>query len=126
MQAEGTTTAQGAPASPEGTRPPPQGQFSEMLLMFGLMFVVLYLLVLRPQQRREKERQAMLKDLKKNDRVLTSGGLYGVVMNLSDEVVTLKVDENHNVRMRFARSAIASVVGEGENGAAVDDGKKEA
>ncbi|MBI4575739.1 MAG: preprotein translocase subunit YajC [Planctomycetes bacterium] len=97
-----------------------------MLLMFGLMFVVLYLLVLRPQQRREKERQAMLKDLKKNDRVLTSGGLYGVVMNLSDEVVTLKVDENHNVRMRFARSAIASVVGEGENGAAVDDGKKEA
>lgn len=78
-----------------------------MILIVG---VVMYVIVIRPQRKEEKQRKEMLSKLKKHDYVLTSSGIYGTVANLSDDEVVLKVDDSKDVRIRFARSAVARVV----------------
>jgi preprotein translocase subunit YajC len=86
----------------------PLGGLSPILMM-GLVFVALWLIVLRPAQKREKaQRQAMLASLKKNDKVLTSAGIIGIValVNDKEDEVTLKVDESSNVRLRVLKSTI--------------------
>jgi preprotein translocase subunit YajC len=75
---------------------------------FILIFLIMYLMVIRPQQRKAKEHQEMLKRLKKNDEVMTSGGIYGKVVALADNVVTLEVAPN--VRIRVHRPQISAVV----------------
>ncbi len=74
--------------------------------------VVFYLLLIRPQRVEQQKRQAMLDAVKKNDRVVTIGGVYGIVANVqreSDEV-TLRIDENNNTRIRVTMGAIARVI----------------
>ena len=80
-----------------------------------LIFVVFYMLLIRPQQKKVKEHQAMLGQLKKNDEVMTSGGIYGKVVALTDTVVTLEVAQN--VRIRVNRPQISEIV-KGEKPAA--------
>ena len=67
--------------------------WSPILLMVG-MFAVLYFFMIRPQQKRAKEHQTMLKALKDGDRVLTSGGIFGSIVKVKDDRVVLRVDEN--------------------------------
>lgn len=76
-----------------------------------LTLFVFYFLVVIPERRRNKERNNLLASLKKNDRVITSGGMYGVVANVKpgDEVV-LKVDEVHDVKVSVTKSSIAQVI----------------
>jgi preprotein translocase subunit YajC len=78
------------------------------ILPFILIFVIMYFLVIRPQQRKAKQHQEMLAKLKKNDEVMTSGGIYGKVITLADNVVTLEVAPN--VRIRVHRPQISAVV----------------
>ena len=78
-----------------------------------LVFAVFYFLLIRPQQKKAKEHQQMLGRLKRNDEVMTSGGIYGRVMALTDEVVTLEVAPN--VRLRVHRPQISAVL-TGEKG----------
>jgi len=78
------------------------------LMPFGLMFLVIYFLVLRPQQQKTKEHREMLDNLKRNDEVITAGGLYGKVVQLSDDVITLEIAPN--VRVRVSRPQISSLV----------------
>jgi preprotein translocase subunit YajC len=85
------------------------GDFMTMLLPFGLMFLLLYLLIMRPQHKKEKERLVMLQNVKKDDHVLTSGGIYGVVQLVKDNEVMLKIDETGNVKVRVAKSAIIGI-----------------
>ena len=73
-----------------------------------LVFVVFYMLLIRPQQKKVKEHQAMLGQLKKNDEVVTSGGIYGKVVALTDTVVTLEVAPN--VRIRINRPQISEIL----------------
>jgi preprotein translocase subunit YajC len=75
------------------------------LIMIGLMFVVFYFMLIRPQQKKQRELQDWLKSLKKGDEVVTTGGLIGRISGISDDVVTLEVQEK--VRMKFVRSHIA-------------------
>ena len=85
------------------------------LLLFGVPILLFWLLLIRPQQqaqqRERKTREAMLASLKKNDRVVTVGGIYGVVTNVNrdDDEVTIKVDEAANVKLRITISSIARV-----------------
>ena len=79
-----------------------------MLLPFGMMFLIFYMLVFRPQSKARKEHDQMVKNLKKHDEVVTSGGMFGVVVNVKPEAVTLKVDEN--VRVDVEPSAITRLV----------------
>ncbi|MEZ6065523.1 MAG: preprotein translocase subunit YajC [Planctomycetaceae bacterium] len=96
--------AEAAPAAPpqgEG-----QGGMMQMLLLFGPMIaifmVINYLLVSRPQQRERDKHQEMLTSLKKNDRVVTAGGIIGTVVSLSEDKteITLKVDDNARIKFR--------------------------
>ena len=78
-------------------------------IMIGVLF---YLMIVRPQGKKQKETRAMLSNLQKNDRVITVGGIYGTVVNApkdSDDV-TLKVDDSNNTRIRVQRNSISGVI----------------
>lgn len=82
-----------------------------LLFTYGpliLMFVVLYFLLIRPQQKKQKIRNQMLGALKKGDKVVTIGGLHGTIMEITDDSCVLRV--NDATKMTFDRSAINSVV----------------
>lgn len=85
-----------------------------MLTLWIPLILVFYFLLIRPERKERARRQAMLQALKKNDRVLTVGGIYGVVTNVHREAneVTLRVDDATNTRIRCTLSAIAQVLGE--------------
>ncbi len=74
-----------------------------------LVFAVFYLIVMLPARKQQKKKDAMLAALKKGDRVVTSGGIYGTVAGVEDQAVMLKVAEN--VKIRVAKSAIAGLAG---------------
>lgn len=77
------------------------------ILPFILMFAVFYFLLIRPQQRKSKTRNAMLSQLKKGDKIVTIGGMHGTIMEISDDIVVLRV--NDATKITFDRSAINNV-----------------
>ncbi|MDP2360831.1 MAG: preprotein translocase subunit YajC [bacterium] len=85
---------------------PAGGGMSGMLLTFGLMFAVMYFLIIRPQQKRQKEHQKMLEAVKKGDRIITNGGLHGLVKDLREDTLLVKIAENTVVEV--SRGAVAS------------------
>src|SRR2546423_6723326 len=91
-------------ASPAG---PPQPSMLTSLLPFVFMIVIFYFLLIRPQQRRQKEHQRLLSSLKTGDRVVTSGGIHGLIANVKDTTVLLKVADN--VKIEVDKSAISNV-----------------
>ena len=78
------------------------------LLPIALMFVILYFLMIRPQQKRAREHDTMVQSLKKNDDVVTTGGIHGKIQAVADKLVTLEIAPN--VRIRLDRDQVASVV----------------
>jgi preprotein translocase subunit YajC len=82
--------------------------FASFLLPIVLIFGVFYFLLIRPQQQRDKQHQTMLANLKKNDKIVTSGGLHGRVTDLGEDVITLEVAPN--VRVRVSRANIGTVL----------------
>jgi preprotein translocase subunit YajC len=75
---------------------------------FGLVILIFYFLIIRPQNKKQKETQKMLSALKKGDRVVTVGGVHGTIQSVKENTVILKVDES--TKMEFSRSAISSVL----------------
>ncbi len=75
-----------------------------------LLFVIFYFLLIRPQQKQQKKRQEMLKNLKKGDRVVTIGGLHGVIKEIDETMLSLRVADNLN--LKFSRAAIDRVLEE--------------
>jgi preprotein translocase subunit YajC len=84
------------------------------LLPLVLIFVVMYLLLLRGPRKQEQQRKQMVQSLKKNDHVRTIGGIYGVVMDVKGDEVVLKVDEANNTKMRVSMSAIGKNLSQDE------------
>ena len=76
---------------------------------FVLIGGLFYLILIRPQAKEQKRRQAVLDTLKKGDEVMTNAGIYGKVVKADGDVVTLQVADG--VRMRFSRSAVSGVIG---------------
>ncbi len=83
------------------------GSLFQSLLPLILIFVIFYFLLIRPQQKRAKEHKLMLDNLKKGDKVITSGGVYGVVEEVGTNTVKLKIAEN--VKVKFGKAHIATV-----------------
>ncbi len=73
-----------------------------------LIFVVFYFLLIRPQKKTQDEHKKMITELKKNDEVITSGGMYGTIVNLQDNVITLRIDDN--VRVKVQKGSISGLV----------------
>ena len=79
------------------------------LLPFLLIILVFYFLILRPQQKRQKERQKLLDSIKKGDKVIISGGIHGVVEGLEDKTALVKIADNTKVKVD--RTTISAIVG---------------
>jgi len=80
-----------------------------------LMIPILYLLMIRPQQRRQKQWQAMLGSIKTGDRVTTAGGIRGIIMSIKDDTIIIRVAPD-NLKLEIAKNAIASVTQEDVSG----------
>ena len=94
--------------STEAATAPPQSPLAGFLPII-LVFVIFYFLLIRPQQKKQKEHQIMLSKLKKGDKVITSGGIHGEVIGIKDkeDIVVLKIAEN--VKVEFQRNSISHV-----------------
>lgn len=79
------------------------------LLPFLLIILVFYFLILRPQQKRQKERAKLLEGVKKGDKVITSAGIHGTVEGIEDNAVLVKIADN--VKVKMEKSAIGTIVG---------------
>ena len=73
-----------------------------------LLFVIFYFLLIRPQQKTQKKRKEMLSNLKKGDRVVSIGGIHGVIKEIDETIISLRVADNLN--LKFARAAIDRVI----------------
>jgi preprotein translocase subunit YajC len=95
-------------ANPTYTNVAAMGGFDFMSMMpLAMIFVIFYFLLLRPQQKKMKQHQEMLGNIKKGDRVVTTGGLIGTVENVEDAELSLEVAEN--VKVNVVKSMIAEV-----------------
>jgi len=96
----------------EGAKPAPSpfggGFLVPMLLIVGIFYFVL----IRPEKRKQKDREALLQSIKKGDRVMTSSGMFGSVAQVQEDVITLQVADG--VRIRFSRAAIQNVIDKDE------------
>ena len=90
---------------------PPTGGLSTMLFPLVLMGGIFYFILIRPQSKEKKRRAGMLSGMKKNDRVVTIGGILGTITSVRDDEVTLKVDESSNTKITFSRASIQRILG---------------
>lgn len=106
------TSSATAPATGTGTEGAATGsnpmstvmQFLPMIAIFAIFYFVL----IGPERKNRKKREAMLAEMKKGDKVMTSAGMYGTIVAIQDKVITLQLDEG--VRVRFSRQAIQEVL----------------
>ncbi|MDI6759700.1 MAG: preprotein translocase subunit YajC [Candidatus Brocadiaceae bacterium] len=95
------------PCVGQAAQPPPV--FWTTLLPILMMGFILYFFILRPQRQKERHRLDLLAGLKKNDRVITGGGLHGVVIMVKEKEVILQIDETKDVKVKVEKDAIISV-----------------
>lgn len=84
------------------------GSMVSTLIMFGAIFAIFYFMIIRPQQKKAKEREALLGSVKKGDKIITASGIHGSVAGLDDTTVLVDVGNNNKIKME--RSAIGQVV----------------
>ncbi len=98
----GTQTAPGGPPAP-----PPQPGIAELLMPMVFMFAIFYFLLIRPQQKRQREHQKLIESVKAGDKIVTNSGIHGLVANVKERTLIVKVADN--VKIEFDRAAIASI-----------------
>jgi preprotein translocase subunit YajC len=84
------------------------GSLVSTIIMFGAIFLIFYFMIIRPQQKKAKERQKLLSNLEKGDKVVTSGGIHGIISGIDEKTVLLQVSDN--LKMKVDRSAIGQVL----------------
>lgn len=96
-----------------GGQPGPEGAEAPSMLVtmfpFILMFVILYLLIIRPQQRKQKDHQRLIDELKKGDRVVTSGGMHGTITGIKEQEGILVLQVAKEVQIEVSRGSISRV-----------------
>ena len=96
-----------APAATPGGQPAAQGGMLDMLPLFAIIFFIFYFLVIRPQSKEKRKREALLKEAKKGDKIVTTAGIHGRIVSTDDATVLVEVDDG--VRLRFDRAAVWQV-----------------
>ena len=84
------------------------GGLVSTMIMFGAIFLIFYFMIIRPQQKRAKEKEKLLSNLEKGDKVVTNGGIHGVIAGLEDKTALLMVSEN--TKIKIDRTAITTVL----------------
>jgi preprotein translocase subunit YajC len=84
-----------------------QGGDIQFIIMMGIVFLIFYFLLIRPQQKKQKEMREMIGKMKHGDMVITTGGLYGKVISIVDNIVTLEIADK--VRVKVLKSHISAV-----------------
>ena len=84
------------------------GNLISTIVMFGAIFVIFYFMIIRPQQKRAKEREKMLSNIEKGDKIVTSGGLHATIAGIDEKKVLLEVADK--VKLKFERSAVAQIL----------------
>ena len=93
---------------PAGTEQDPRAGLLQMVGMFAILGVMFYFLLIRPQQKQRKEQENLLKNVKTGDKILMSNGMYGIVTNVKEKTLMVKIAEN--VKVEVLKSAVGSVV----------------
>ena len=101
------------PAFAQGATPAGATDMFVQIVPFILIFVIMYFLIIRPQQKRAKAHQEMIKNVRRGDQIVTTGGLIGKVTKVTDEA-ELELEIADSVRVRVARGMIAEVRSKGE------------
>jgi preprotein translocase subunit YajC len=94
--------------APQGGSGAGGGSMVSTFVMFGAIFLIFYFMIIRPQQKRAKEREKLLSSIEKGDKVITSGGVHGTVAGVEEKTILLQVTEN--VKLKIERSAIATIL----------------
>ena len=102
------------PSQPAGAESGGMGNMLIQLAPLAIIFAIFYFLMIRPQQKKQKAVKAMLDALKKGDKVVTAGGIYGVVDSVEPTTVTVKIADN--VKVKVNRNSIATIRTEEEKG----------
>jgi preprotein translocase subunit YajC len=105
MQAQ-PVASEAAPATGQGAAGSP---FS-LIFLFVILFGIMYVFLIMPQKRKEKQHRAMLSEIKKNDKVITAGGVHGIVMSVKEGTAVLKIDEAKDVKITVNVGSISQVV----------------
>ncbi len=84
------------------------GSLISTLIMFGAIFLIFYFMIIRPQQKRSKEREKLLSNLEKGDKIVTNGGIHGIISGLEEKTALLQISEN--TKIKIERSAITTVL----------------
>ncbi|MEW6569587.1 MAG: preprotein translocase subunit YajC [Nitrospirota bacterium] len=92
--------------APQGGGQGPGGLIGSLIPLI-LIFVIFYFLLIRPQQKRAKDHKAMIQNLKKGDKIVTSGGIYGVIESVGTNTITVKIAEN--VKVKFGKAYVAAL-----------------
>lgn len=77
------------------------------MIPFFLVFMIFYFLVIKPEKKKQKERKDQISTIKKNDQVVTSGGIHGTVVNIKETTIIIRIDEG--VKMEIEKDAVATV-----------------
>ncbi len=85
-----------------------QANLMNMIIPYALIFMIFYFLVIKPQKDKQKEADSLRTNLKKNDVVVTTAGIHGMVVNVKEKTVIIRVDDN--VRVEFDKEAVAHVI----------------
>lgn len=96
-----------APQPPPGTAPNPTGQLLQMLGMFGFLGLVFYFMLIRPQQKKTKEHEDLLKTVKAGDKILTTSGIMGVVVSVKEKSVSIRSADS---KLEVVKHAISEIV----------------
>lgn len=84
------------------------GSLVSTIIMFGAIFLIFYFMIIRPQQKKAKEREKLLSNLEKGDKVVTSGGIHGIISGIDEKTVLLQISDN--LKIKVERSAIGTVI----------------
>lgn len=84
------------------------GSLISTLIMFGAIFAIFYFMIIRPQQKRAKEREKLLANIEKGDKIITSGGVHATIVGIEEKTVLIEIAPN--VKVKIERSAIGSVI----------------
>jgi preprotein translocase subunit YajC len=82
----------------------------QFVMMMGVIFVIFYFLLIRPEKKKREEQEQKVNSLKKGDKIITAGGIYGSIVGVKDDIAVIKIAEN--VKIEILKTAISTIVGD--------------